>query len=341
MTIGNAKVVLLGAGYILQAHAKAVQSTANAELYAVCDLSKSRAQSAAEAYGIQHVFTSIEDLCKSDVQSVHVLLPPALHLKAARQLLEAAKTCCSKSPWALAATNAKAVVDLAKARGLKLGVSHNFLFTSAYEEVRRKMQAGEFGPLDHVHVQWLYALGLIQFGPYDNWMVREPQNLLFELGSHLGAFVMDLVGTPEVVHAEAGDAIDLPGNQRASPMGRHVASRPHVGAVRHVGQPRLPRAQLAHPWSGWRSVSVDFERNLATSSRVGSTSALFDNLGTSRAQGAALQQGRSNFLRSFKGALKKDSTANGFHDSVQRAVACFYRTDQPLDKRVDGRSAWT
>jgi predicted dehydrogenase/nucleoside-diphosphate-sugar epimerase len=338
MTTGNAKVGLLGAGYILQAHAKAVQSTPNAELYAVCDLSKSRAQSAAEAYGIEHAFTSIEELCTSDVQSVHVLLPPALHLKAARQLLEAGKDVLLEKPMGIGSDECQAVVDLAKARGLKLGVSHNFLFTSAYEEVRRKLRAGEFGPLDHVHVQWLYALGLIQFGPYDNWMVREPQNLLFELGSHLGAFVMDLVGTPEVVHAEAGDAIDLPGNQRVY--------RQWMATLR-AGRTSVQFAMSANPGYPERSLrirglggaaSVDFERNLATSSRVGSTSALFDNLGTSRAQGSALlAQGRSNFLRSFKGALKKDSTANGFHDSVQRAVACFYRTDQPLDKRVDGQ----
>ncbi len=328
---------MLGAGYILQAHAKAVQSANRAELYAVCDLSPSRAASAAEAYGIKHVFTSIEELCASDADSVHVLLPPVLHLSAARKLLEAGKHVLLEKPMGINSAECQLVVDLARQRGLRLGVSHNFLFTAAYEEVRRKLHAGEFGPLDHVHVQWLYALGLIQFGPYDNWMVQQPQNLIFELGSHLSAFVIDLVGAPEVVNAEAGDPIDLPGNTRVY--------RQWMGTLR-AGRTSVQFALSANPGYPERSVrlrglggaaSVDFDRNLATSNRVGSTSALFDNFGTARSQGAALmQQGQRNFMRSFMGQLKKDSSANAFHDSVARAVNTFYRFDEPLDKRLDG-----
>ncbi|MBC7705008.1 MAG: gfo/Idh/MocA family oxidoreductase, partial [Rhodoferax sp.] len=37
------KVGLLGAGYILQAHAKAVKAVSTVELHAVCDLSKEKA----------------------------------------------------------------------------------------------------------------------------------------------------------------------------------------------------------------------------------------------------------------------------------------------------------
>jgi nucleoside-diphosphate-sugar epimerase/predicted dehydrogenase len=334
---GVAKVGLLGAGYILQAHAKAVQSANGAQLYAVCDLSRSRAESAAEAYGIEHVFTSIDDLCSSDVDSVHVLLPPALHLDAARKLVAAGKHVLLEKPMGIGSLACRSVVEQAAQRGVRLGVSHNFLFTSAYEEVRRKLHAGEFGPLDHVHVQWLYALGLIQFGPYDNWMLRQPQNLVFELGSHLSAFVVDLVGEAEVVAAEAGDPIDLPGQQRVY--------RQWMGTLR-AGRTAVQFALSANPGYPERSVRlrglggaamVDFERNLAISNRVGSTSALFDNLGTARSQGAALmQQGQRNFMRSFLGALKKDSTANAFHESVARAVTAFYRFGEPLDRRLDG-----
>ncbi len=337
MPTGPAKVGLLGAGYILQAHAKAVQSTSRAQLYAVCDLSRGRAEGAAEAYGIKHVFTSIDDLCASDVDSVHVLLPPALHLDAARKLLEAGKHVLLEKPMGIGSQACRSVVELAAQRGLRLGVSHNFLFTAAYEEVRRKLHAGEFGPLDHVHVQWLYALGLIQFGPYDNWMVQQPQNLVFELGSHLSAFVVDLVGEAEVIASEAGDPIDLPGNTRVY--------RQWMGTLR-AGRTAVQFALSANPGYPERSVRirglggaamVDFERNLATANRVGSTSALFDNLGTARSQGASLmQQGQRNFMRSFLGALKKDSSANAFHDSVARSVGAFYRFDEPLDRRLDG-----
>ena len=53
----------------------------------------------------------------------------------------------------------------AAARGLRLGVNHNFLFLPSYEALRREAADGTLGALDHVTVNWLYALGLIQFGP--------------------------------------------------------------------------------------------------------------------------------------------------------------------------------
>jgi predicted dehydrogenase/nucleoside-diphosphate-sugar epimerase len=337
MSSSPSKVGLLGAGYILQAHAKAVQATPNAVLHAVCDVSKSRAQAAADTYGIAQVHTSIEALCASDVDSVHVLLPPALHVDAARKLVEAGKHVLLEKPMGVGADACQAVVDLATQRGVKLGVSHNFLFTPAYEDVRARLAAGEFGPLDHVHVQWLYQLGLIQFGPYDNWMLRQPQNLVYELGSHLSSFVLDLVGKAEVIHAEAGDAVDVPGGQRVY--------RQWIGTLRS-GRTSIQYALSTNPGYPERSIrlrglggaaTVDFERNLATAARVGTVSALFDALGTARAQGnSLLAQGRSNFIRSFKGQLKKDSTANAFHDSVMRAVQAFYKLG-PLDRRVDGQ----
>ena len=210
----NHRVGLLGAGYIVEAHVKAVRALPNATLAAVCDVSKTRAEAAAASHGIPGVFTSVDEMLRSGVDAVHVLVPPQLHTDLARQVLEGGAHALIEKPMGTSAAACHALADLADAKGLRLAVSHNFLFMPAYERLRAHLRDGTIGRLDHVSLRWLYPLGLVQFGPFNNWILRAEPNVLLELGSHLAAFMVDLVGIPEELHAIASNPIDLPGAQR-------------------------------------------------------------------------------------------------------------------------------
>ena len=97
----NVKVGLLGAGYIIKSHAKALLGTPGVTLAAVCDLSRGRAEAAAAEFAIPQVFDTLEGLLASDVDAVHVLLPPALHLDAARRLIDAGKHVFLEKPMGI------------------------------------------------------------------------------------------------------------------------------------------------------------------------------------------------------------------------------------------------
>ena len=62
----STRVGLLGAGYILDAHAQALMAIPDVVLHAVCDVSRGRAAKAAAKYRIPHVFDSIDALAASD-----------------------------------------------------------------------------------------------------------------------------------------------------------------------------------------------------------------------------------------------------------------------------------
>ena len=190
------KVGLLGAGYILQAHAKALGAVEGVVLHAVCDLSHERAaQAAARASASPNVYTSLPQLLESDCDVVHVLLPPFLHEDSARQLLDGRQERVPReADGAEHCRRARRWWTWQRRASLHLGVNHNFLFLPGYEALRGEAADGTLGALDHVTVNWLYALGLIQFGPHDNWIVGSEGNVLFELGSHLAAFATDLLG---------------------------------------------------------------------------------------------------------------------------------------------------
>ena len=130
------KVGLLGAGYILDSHAKALAAIPGLVIHAVCDVSKSRAAQAAAKYVVPHVFHSVADLAASDCDVVHVLLPPAMHIDASSALVEAGKSVFLEKPMGLDSAACDALCDRAEKKGVVVGVNHNFLFTPGYESLR-------------------------------------------------------------------------------------------------------------------------------------------------------------------------------------------------------------
>ena len=64
MTPKKHRVGLLGAGYIVDAHVKALRALPQVELAAVCDVSKSRAEAAATEHGIAQSFPSLAEILR-------------------------------------------------------------------------------------------------------------------------------------------------------------------------------------------------------------------------------------------------------------------------------------
>jgi len=333
------KVGLLGAGFIIDSHAKALKALPNIEITAVCDRAIERAEEAAITYGIPNVFTDLAEMLKLKLDVVHVLLPPDLHINTSKQILEAGSNVFLEKPMGLDSKECQALVDLAAERGLKLGVNHNFLFLPAYEQLRQQANDGTLGKLDHITVNWLYSLGLIQFGPFNNWMLREPRNLWFELGPHLTAFMMDLLGPLDEIHTLVSRPIDLPGGSR-------VYRKWHVHGVK--GNTTIDLNMSVLPGYTDRSISVrghaatakcDFDRNVYYRDEPSGHGMLFDSFVTnaSIAKQLALKS-FSNLIGSVKSTLKKSPEANPFGISIARSVKVFYDTmHSQLDSRLDGQ----
>src|SRR5262249_13437386 len=106
------------------------------------------------------------------------------------------------------------LLALAHARGLRLGVNHNMLYSGAYRRLRAVVGSGILGPVDHVTITHFLELGPMRCGPFDSWMLRAPGNVILEIGPHLLSALLDLVGTPHEISASADRAVNLPGGAR-------------------------------------------------------------------------------------------------------------------------------
>src|SRR5579859_2883778 len=81
------RVGILGAGYISQAHLRALKNIPQVEATAICDLNQAKASQIARTWNVSQVFGRLEDMLDSGVDVVHVLLPPARHAEAALECL--------------------------------------------------------------------------------------------------------------------------------------------------------------------------------------------------------------------------------------------------------------
>lgn len=333
------RVGLLGAGYILDAHATALRAIPGVSLHAVCDVSRGRAANAAAKFGILHVLTSVEELAASDCQVVHVLLPPALHLDAASAMVESGKSVFLEKPMGLDSAACADLGLLAAERKVAVGVNHNFLFSQAYESLRASIKRGELGRIDHISVSWHFAAPILKFGPYDSWMLGAPSNMLFEVGPHVAAFLVDLVGVPDVMSAVAGNPISLPAAQTVfrqwTALGRAGAATVLLSISITAGHPdRILRVRGA---SG--SAQLDFGRDIGWRDAQVTDNPIFDSYATAKTAGHLLtQQAKSGRRRRLKAALLQRPDANPFEESVFRSIKAFYAAGLPnVDPRHDAR----
>ncbi|MEZ4499556.1 MAG: Gfo/Idh/MocA family oxidoreductase [Thermomicrobiales bacterium] len=138
------KTAVIGVGLIGEQHAEAYQTNPRAELAMVCDLSAERAASVGERLGVAST-TSMADIANSDIEIVSVATPDHAHFASVMAMLEAGKHVVVEKPIATITKEAKAMVELAEAKNLKMTVNLGNRWNPNYISIRESVQSGEIG----------------------------------------------------------------------------------------------------------------------------------------------------------------------------------------------------
>ena len=337
------RVALLGAGYIADWHAKCLKSVAGVELVAVCDHAQERAEALAARYGIAKSYASLEIMLQAEkLDAVHVLLPPDLHFAAASTVIEAGVSVFLEKPMCDRWSLCEELIRKAAARSVRLGVGHNFLFSRPWEQLRRDVASGILGRVDQITITWNRFLPQSAVGPFDIWMLRDPRNIMFETGSHLVAYMLDLVGEPDEMEVRAGNAIKLP-------TGRNFYRRWQVSAVKGAAAIAI-ECSFAPGFAGHNihvrgslgAATADIECNTYALERYRPADPDFENYAivASRAKSEKAQARRTlaKYVLSKLG-LEKRGTPYG--ESIARAMDAFYGAmdggAEGLDQRISGQ----
>ncbi|GAA4221513.1 putative dehydrogenase/nucleoside-diphosphate-sugar epimerase [Sagittula marina] len=222
------RIGLIGAGYIADWHADALGATPGVRIAAICDPRESAAKTLADQHGAE-VFTSVDNLIESKTcDAVHILTPPNVHEGIATQCLSGGLNVLVEKPVAESAEATRRIADTARTHGQLFAPGHNFLGLPSYVAMKRAMQEGDYGRIHTAEILWALPLAPLRSGPFNLWLLQQPQNLLLELGPHLVAFAHDLFGEIEITHAEAGHPVMLPGDDARPQSFRILARAGHV-----------------------------------------------------------------------------------------------------------------
>ena len=251
------RVGFVGTGYIADWHAKALGTIPAVSLSAVCDKDESRARTFGRRYGVERCYESLDAMlgdAELGLDAIHILLPPDIHARAASTSIEHGLHVFIEKPMATTATECADLIEQSRIRNVMVGVNHNFLFAPVYEDLRNDLRAGKLGQADHVVITWNRSLEQLHSGPFNLWMLRDPRNIVLEVGAHCLASMLDLVGPLEVAEVRASNPMTLPGGQTFyRRWGVGIRRRASGRDPSHVVLARFHRADHPCSWQLWRA----------------------------------------------------------------------------------------
>lgn len=193
---------IAGPGFIAHKFARAVQNTEGAELVAVASSSQARGAAFAEAFSIDHVFTSYEQMAASDlVDAVYVALPHSFHKSCAEIFLRGKKHVLCEKPVCVNAVQATALWRTAEENGVFLMEAMWTRFLPAVQEACRIAASGEIGEVLGVRADFCYAST-----PEEEAKLFEPKlagGSLLDVGVYGLHFADMVLGEPKSITASA------------------------------------------------------------------------------------------------------------------------------------------
>jgi nucleoside-diphosphate-sugar epimerase/predicted dehydrogenase len=319
-------VGFLGAGYIADWHAAALRTVRGAGLAAICDRDEVRARGFAARHGVARVYTSLGAmLAEGRLDAIHVLLPPDLHAQAAGEIIDARVHVLLEKPMAIAAEACEELLERGRSAGVRVGIGHNFLFAPIYERLKEDLAAGRLGRPDEITIAWNKGLGMLQSGPFNLWMLREPGNIMLEVGPHSVAHMLDLVGAAEILGVQATNPLDLPGGSRFFRRWRVEAGPGPVGVTLSFSFAPGFSEHTIHVRGSLASATVDFERDTYLLHRHTPTGLDFDRYHMTTSEAKSLKRQARRTLGGVIYSKLRPTGGGPYGRSIARALQAFYK----------------
>ena len=135
---------VIGCGVISTAYLEAAKRFANLELRAVADMRSAAAEKQAAAFGVPAL--RVDQLLKrDDIEIVVNLTVPLAHTDVSLAVLHAGKHVHSEKPLGVSVAEARKVIELAEAKGLRVGCAPDTFLGGGHQTARKMLDDGAIG----------------------------------------------------------------------------------------------------------------------------------------------------------------------------------------------------
>lgn len=185
------RAALIGGGFIGPVHAEALRRI-GVPVVGLLGSSPDRARPLAERLGIPRVYRDLDELlADTEIGTVHVASPNAVHFVQTRRVLESGRHIVCEKPLAITASQTASLLRLAEARpGQAAAVNYNIRFYPLCLELKARIARGDLGGI--ISVTGSYAQDWLLRATDHNWRVEPDGGTNLRVIADIGTHWMDL-----------------------------------------------------------------------------------------------------------------------------------------------------
>jgi len=200
------KFAIIGTGMIAERHAAAITEIPEAELYAVYDKNKCRAEEFTKKYPVKVYRTFQELLEDSQLTAVTIATPTGVHKEVAVPCAEAGKHILCEKPLDITLEKADAIIDACNKNGVYLSAVFQARFSDQVKLIKEALEAGRFGKLVlcSAQVKWYRSQEYYDSAGWRGTWALDGGGALMNQSIHIIDLLLYLAGEPEMVHAFTG-----------------------------------------------------------------------------------------------------------------------------------------
>jgi predicted dehydrogenase len=190
------QMAILGAGYIGEIHAKAIENNLDAEVVAVVDTNEEKAKDFSKQHSIPRIYSSLDALLSDHTaDAIIIATPNYLHASQAIRSLEAGLHVFVEKPMAITIEEAERMNQASLDSYRTLMVGHCWRYDREVNWLRRQVMANSLGEIIRtkgygIHTNW---------GP-SGWFAKNDLSgggALIDMGIHAIDTTRYLLGDPE------------------------------------------------------------------------------------------------------------------------------------------------
>jgi predicted dehydrogenase len=196
------KIGIIGCGNISGTYLGNAKMFNAFEVTAVADLDLERAKAKAQEFGVAHACTVQDLLAMDDVELIINLTIPAAHGDLGLEILNAGKHVYNEKPLAIELAQAKAMLELARSKNLRVGCAPDTFMGAGLQTARAFIDGGGIGQPVGAHLMFI-ARGPERWHPDPEFFFKRGAGPLFDMGPYYITAMVHLYGPIKRVNALA------------------------------------------------------------------------------------------------------------------------------------------
>ena len=138
------KVLVIGVGSIGERHVRCLQRTGRTEV-AICEINGELRQAVAERYGLDEVYSQLDDALQASFEAAVICTPAQLHVEMATRLADRKINLLIEKPLSTKLDGVAELVELVDRNGTLASVAYVYRAHPALAAMRQEVHSGRFG----------------------------------------------------------------------------------------------------------------------------------------------------------------------------------------------------